>query len=490
MHVEADLTTQDYDAFLSLATRRATTGVSKPSVRVRFWLLLTLSFILWIALGFSLPFFSEPLSASQVFSLYFVYVLLAFFWGRHTRRAMSPEHGGTVLGPHTFSLTPEGIEDRGSFSSTLTQWPAVQAVEETPEHLFLFIDTTVAHIIPKRCFTQPEDYDAFLQELQAYLPSSCRIVEAITSPRVRARRQLSFAALILLTVFLSSLLLAKIPRYLAHNNQEEATENTWSKEWEEGEDLLYSQTALVEQQTAAMLPQRPGVVDSYFVGFGSDADQDVFMKEALYAQQVFDRQYDTRGRSIALVNNAKTKKDLPLASLTNLRTTLRSLGKKLNREEDILFLFLTSHGSRDHLLSVDYWPLPLRELSSTALADILKESGIKWRVILISACYSGGFIDNLKNDQTLIITSASATRTSFGCGEEDELTYFGRAFLQDQLEHGIGLLQAFSGATSLIRQREAERKLKASNPQISSPPAILQKLKKLEARLETTKPHG
>ena len=490
MHIEADLTTQDYDAFLSLATRRANTGVSKSNVRIRFWLLLTLSFVLWIVLVAALSFFSDSLSASQAFSLYAVYAVLAFLWRRHARQVMSPEHGGTLLGPHTFALTPEGIEDRGAFSSTLTQWPAIQAVEETPEHLFLFTDTTAAHIIPKRSFPQPAEYDTFLEELHTYLRSSGRIMEATTSPRVRARQEFAFIALLLVIAVPSSLLLSQMLRYPARNNHEEATESTSSKEWKDGEDLLYAQAALVDKQTAALLPQRPGVVDSYFVGFGSDADQDVFMKEALYAQQVFDRQYDTRGRSIVLVNNAKTKNELPLASLTNLRTTLRSLGKKLNREEDILFLFLTSHGSHDHTLSVDYWPLPLRELSSTALADMLKASGIKWRVILISACYSGGFIDDLKNDQTLIITSASATRTSFGCGEEDELTYFGRAFLQEQLEQGIDLLQAFSGATSLIRQREAAQKLKASNPQLSSPPAILQKLKSLEARLEITKPQG
>jgi hypothetical protein len=120
---------------------------------------------------------------------------------------------------------------------------------------------------------------------------------------------------------------------------------------------------------------------------------------------------------------------------------------------------------------------------------MLEESGIKWRVILVSACYSGGFIDSLKNDQTLIITSSSATRPSFGCGNEDELTYFGKAFFKDQLDQRIGLVKAFSGAVTLIQQRETAHKLKASNPQIFSSPAILNKLHNLEARLVINNSH-
>jgi len=213
------------------------------------------------------------------------------------------------------------------------------------------------------------------------------------------------------------------------------------------------------------------------------------MHEALYAQQLFDRRFDTRGRSVALINNRKTSKELPLASFTNLRTTLHHIGRLLNPKEDILFLLLTTHGSQDHILSVNYWPLPLKEISSADLAEMLEESGIKWRVVIISACYSGGFIDELKNDHTLVITSSAATRRSYGCGKGDELTYFGKAFLRDQLDRETGILQAFAGAAALIRQRETAEKLQASEPQLSSPPAIIEKLKAVDARLESRGPH-
>ncbi|MGH7963980.1 MAG: C13 family peptidase [Candidatus Binatia bacterium] len=254
-------------------------------------------------------------------------------------------------------------------------------------------------------------------------------------------------------------------------------------QWTDEEGTSSSQFALVEKQTAALLPQRPGIIDLYFVGFGSDANQDVFMNEVLYAKRLFDQRFDTQGRSVALINNRTTAKELPLASFTNLRATLRDISRLLNPEEDILFLFLTSHGSRNHILTVNYQPWPLRQVSPSELATALAESGMKWRVVVISACYSGGFIDKLKNDYTLIITAAAANRPSFGCDAEAELTYFGKAFFQDQLTREVRFLHAFEGARALIQQREAEGKVEASNPQVSAPPAIVEKLKALEARL-------
>ena len=61
---------------------------------------------------------------------------------------------------------------------------------------------------------------------------------------------------------------------------------------------------------------------------------------------------------------------------------------------------------------------------------ILDESHIRWRVIIVSACYSGIFIPVLKNDSTLIMTAADSRHSSFGCDDTRDLTYFGEALLQ------------------------------------------------------------
>ena len=43
---------------------------------------------------------------------------------------------------------------------------------------------------------------------------------------------------------------------------------------------------------------------------------------------------------------------------------------------------------------------------------------------MVSACYSGQFIQPLRADNRIIMTAASATRPSFGCSEAQEYTFW------------------------------------------------------------------
>lgn len=116
------------------------------------------------------------------------------------------------------------------------------------------------------------------------------------------------------------------------------------------------------------------------------------MREIGHVQRVMSEQLGASGRSVALINNLKLINTTPLASSTNLRIALNHLGSKMNRDEDVIFLYLTSHGSMDHELSVQMWPLDLNAVRPEDIKTYLDNAGIRWRIILISACYSGGFI--------------------------------------------------------------------------------------------------
>ena len=65
----------------------------------------------------------------------------------------------------------------------------------------------------------------------------------------------------------------------------------------------------------------------------------------------------------------------------------------MNLDRDVLFLAISSHGAEDPAIAVSNSDLPLNDMSDEDLAEALGDSGIKWRVIIISACYAGGFID-------------------------------------------------------------------------------------------------
>jgi hypothetical protein len=180
--------------------------------------------------------------------------------------------------------------------------------------------------------------------------------------------------------------------------------------------------------------------------------------------------------------------DVPLASASNLARMLRHLGRRMDTREDVLFLYLTSHGSSRHELSVEFWPLPLNDVTPETLRRALDESGIRWRVIVISACYSGGFIEKLRDDHTLIFTSARANRVSFGCEAGNDFTYFGEAMFGEALRDTVSFIEAFAGALRRIDERERRERLTPSEPQLHAGAAILDKLAAIERRLARRQP--
>ena len=234
---------------------------------------------------------------------------------------------------------------------------------------------------------------------------------------------------------------------------------------------------------AALRPQRPGVPDIYFVGFGAYAREDVFMKEVEVIGELFRERFDAEGRTIALINNPKTAAVLPIATATNLARVLRHVGGLMDREEDVLVLYLTSHGSEKHRLSVVNWPLKLLEIDPRMLRRMLDDAGIKWRVLAVSACYAGGFVEALKSETTLVMTAAAANRQSFGCGAESEFTYFGKALFDEELRRTHSFTEAFESARRAIAERERAGKHEPSNPQIFVGAAMAGKLREVESRL-------
>ncbi len=250
------------------------------------------------------------------------------------------------------------------------------------------------------------------------------------------------------------------------------------------ENTYYNQFNFIESLRHTILPQRSGITDIYFVGFGSYDTQDVFMKEVLYAQRMFDDVYDTKGRSIALINNHKTMKKIPLASKSNLRLTLDHIGKLIDLNDDVLFLYLTSHGSKKHELSITMSSLELNSINPNNLKKILDSSGIKYRVILVSACYSGGYIEPLRDQYSLIFTASAKDKTSFGCSNKNDFTYFGRAIFKDNIEHNFNLIDVFEQAMNTIKLREQQGKLEHSDPKLYVGSKIREKLKMLTREIE------
>jgi hypothetical protein len=254
----------------------------------------------------------------------------------------------------------------------------------------------------------------------------------------------------------------------------DATDN--ETQVEKAEDLLISQGPRIEAEVHRVAATEPGHPGVFFMGFAGVGRQKVFSDEIkLAAQRIADR-YDAGHRSVLLLNDRRDVDSHPIATVEGLKLALKDVAAKMDVEQDVLFLSLSSHGSEDPSLSVSNIGVSLRDLSGADLADALRASGIKWKVIVISACHAGAFIDALRDDNSIILTAAAADRTSFGCSDDRDLTYFGEAFYRDALPKSATLQDAFSQAKADIASREEREHVRASNPQAFFGKAMAEKL--------------
>jgi Peptidase C13 family len=247
------------------------------------------------------------------------------------------------------------------------------------------------------------------------------------------------------------------------------------------EPVLAAQQHLLDEALSNLEDERSNTTDLYFVGFAGDAREDVFRKDVEAARRVMDERWGTEGRSLNLINNPRTLLEAPAATVTNLRETLNEIGTTIDVEQDVVMVYLASHGSRQHVLEVSLPPLELAPLTAPALRGLLDAAGIKWRIVIVSACYSGGFIEALQDDNTLVLTASAADRASFGCGQQSDSTFFGEALFQHGLAQSESLLAAFDAAKERVAAREKEGGFSPpSNPQIYVGPAMVDKLKELD----------
>jgi hypothetical protein len=232
------------------------------------------------------------------------------------------------------------------------------------------------------------------------------------------------------------------------------------------EQVLYAQPRMVREALAKFTPRVAGKPNLYLVAFAGDGGEDVFRNEAEYAAQLFAERFGATAHSLVLENNPATLAAHPLASWSNLETALDGLSRVMQPEQDILLLYVTSHGDEEHNLLVDMDPLPLDQIGAPDLAGILAKRHFKWKVVVVNACYSGGFVPSLRGPGTLVLAAARADRSSFGCGSDADVTYFGRAWLVDALNRTADFIEAFKQASGEVSRWEQQDRLTPSEPQI------------------------
>jgi hypothetical protein len=204
-------------------------------------------------------------------------------------------------------------------------------------------------------------------------------------------------------------------------------------------------------ELSSIPPQRPGVVDTYIL-VASLWNDPVFEKEAKEAAAILGRHFDATDRTIILSagQGPGAARAYPTADPNNLQAALAKLGKVADPNEDLVVVFITSHGAPNGTVALQEkgrlgggWT-PLQFRSAIAAA------GIKRKVAIISACFSGNFILPMGDADTAVLTAAAADKTSFGCQPNRDWTYFGDALFNHALRSGAPLLESYDTALNLI----------------------------------------
>src|SRR5262245_38178243 len=146
------------------------------------------------------------------------------------------------------------------------------------------------------------------------------------------------------------------------------------------------------------------------VSYGLFGDQGVVRREATGAAQIIANRFG--GDPVVLKSNTKTGGS---ATVKTLATTLQAEAKKMNGENDILFLILTSHGSRDGLAVVA--GRLVETLKPSNLSEMLSRTGVvapSSPIVQIGSPFPSSFLGGCSSCGVLGRTPVSIIRTSSG----------------------------------------------------------------------------
>lgn len=125
-------------------------------------------------------------------------------------------------------------------------------------------------------------------------------------------------------------------------------------------------------------------------------------------------------------------------------------------------LYFTSHGSPTSMVFGDAAPM-----TPDMMANIVRRAcGARPTVVIVSACYSGIFVEGLKSPNRMVLTAASRTRPSFGCGAGERYPWFDGCILES-LPTATDFLSLAADARMCVARKEQAYGVEApSEPQL------------------------
>jgi hypothetical protein len=220
------------------------------------------------------------------------------------------------------------------------------------------------------------------------------------------------------------------------------------------EPVLALQRQLQDDALAELEDHAAGGTDLYFVGFAPDGAGGTWRDRMDAARRVMEGHWGASKRTLVYVNDPRTVTEAPIATITHLREALAEVAAASDPDEDVVMLYLGGRANPDGSMSVSLPPLDLVQLSGAGLRSLLDEQGFRWRVVVLSVCAPGPFIEALADDHTVVIANAGADAEVGECARRGEPVSFGDAFFNEAMPRTNSLTAAFELARSRLADPE------------------------------------
>jgi hypothetical protein len=227
-------------------------------------------------------------------------------------------------------------------------------------------------------------------------------------------------------------------------------------------ESLAQSDALIQKQLDAVeagLQTLPaGQKGTVYLGFAMHSESKAFHGDVMLGLQRF-KELNPNTFSIILSNKPETSTlEYPFATIYSMRQVFNKLAMIVPDKNVDIVLLASTHGNKELLsIHIDKYYTGINPIMLRDWFAPLSNKGANRSLLILSACYSGSFIDTLKAPNRTIMTSASATTTSFGCAYEDKNTYFVEALLNDKINPNEPVQNWFDRASKAVLNKEIEK---------------------------------
>uniref|UniRef100_UPI0030FA244C C13 family peptidase n=1 Tax=uncultured Acidovorax sp. TaxID=158751 RepID=UPI0030FA244C len=201
-----------------------------------------------------------------------------------------------------------------------------------------------------------------------------------------------------------------------------------------------------------------------FAGFALHSQAKAFRNDVLAAEKLA-RQMDPNALILKLANPARDQpSDWPQATLENFELVMTKMAE-VARPQDRVMLLISTH-SNPGTLNINVAGKNAAPITARGLSDALAPLAKTPTLVVLSACYSGAFLEPLRAPNRVVLTATDVHKASFKCQYPGEYTFFADALFNQAGAEQLSITDWMGAAQKSIQAQEKRKRLASSAPKM------------------------